>query len=88
MALQHEENRCGYLDSQKGMMTAIHEEMATMPEGKDQLTLPKLLWNCKFSIFMEEEMETRRSYFTLNIFVDKYSYDIGHSPCLVYLNAL
>ena len=50
MALQHEENRCGYLDSQKGMMTAIHEEMATMPEGKDQLTLPKLLRNYKFGI--------------------------------------
>ena len=33
VALQHEENRCGYLDSQKGMMTTIHEEMATMPEG-------------------------------------------------------
>ena len=34
VALRHEEKRCNYLNQQKDIMSAIQDEMATMPEGK------------------------------------------------------
>ena len=33
MALKHEERRCQYLSTQAKIMTSVHDDIASLPEG-------------------------------------------------------